>query len=184
MSVMFGEHIPQTITIPDNIREFVGKHDGSVVEIAINDASSNYGYAHMMYTTVKVKKLTKTCWRCGYDEIWNNGPDLEEDWIKRKCKHRHTYGNRRYDTIFSWIENDNCIPLEDAFDIWLSNQPEKWGGNRKDTKDLKRMYFHESKREMISHWRVLENGMFFCSNCGAESDREQKECPRCHCEMK
>lgn len=109
---------PMAITIPKNLAEYIDRHDGACVVVAFNNASAQYGYAHLMHTTVKLELLTRTCNNCGYDEIWH--PELWES----KCL-RHSYGNYRYDTVFAWRAERSDVTLERAFDIWVENQPKQ-----------------------------------------------------------
>lgn len=109
----------QDIHIPDNIAKWIKEHDGVNLSINFNSASADSGYAHMLWHTVQISMLTRTCNRCGYDRLWR--PDDRES----KCQ-RHTYNAWRYDTVFTWSEFQNSTTLEDAFNKWLEAQPDKY----------------------------------------------------------
>ncbi len=103
------------IDIPDNIADYVKTHNGTNLSFNINYATSNEGYAHIIFYTVVLSKLTRTCNRCGYDPLWKPNDD-------NGCK-RHTYNNWRYDDVFVWSKFRNAVSLEKAFDEWLKSQP-------------------------------------------------------------
>lgn len=109
----------QHIDIPDNIAEYIDRHDGVNLNINFNNASADHGYGHMLWHTISISLLTRTCHRCGYDVIWN--PNDSES----KCQ-RHSYNNWRYDDVFIWSEFRNEMTLEEAFDKWLSEQPKRY----------------------------------------------------------
>lgn len=120
--------VQQDIHIPDNIATWINEHNGVNLSINFNNASGDAGYAHVMWYTVEISMLTRTCNRCGYDVIWN--PDDSES----KCI-RHTYNAWRYDTVFAWSAFQNTKSLEDCFDCWLKSQSEKsW-------EPIKKMHF-------------------------------------------
>ena len=102
--------------IPKNIATWIEEHDGVNVSVNFNSASGDYGYGHIIWHSVIISMLTRTCTRCGYDELWK--PDDSES----KCL-RHTYNSYRYDEVFAWSGNDSQIGLEDAFNEWLDKQP-------------------------------------------------------------
>ncbi len=110
----------QDIHIPDNIAKWITQHDGVNLSINFNSASADSGYAHMLWHTVTISMLTRTCNRCGYDTLWN--PDDSES----KCI-RHTYNSWRYDTVFVWSEFQNPLSLEVAFEEWKNKQSDKYG---------------------------------------------------------
>lgn len=105
--------------MPQNIERYLKEHDGVNVAVNFNSASADYGYAHCIHKSVVMSKLTRTCNRCGYDPLWN--PDDTES----KCN-RHSYGAYRYDTVFSFSEEDNPLSLKICFDAWLRAQPEQY----------------------------------------------------------
>ena len=115
------------IEIPKNIQRYIKENDGVNLAININSAAGDYGYAHVIWITYVISKLTRTCNRCGYDVIWN--PDDSES----KCQ-RHTYDAYRYDDVFIYSEKDNDKSLEEAFEEWESQ-------NRNPYKPIKRMTF-------------------------------------------
>lgn len=110
-----NNYVDRTIEIPENVADYIKTHDGTNLEISINAAFADYGYAHILHKAIIISKLTRTCHWCGYDPLWN--PDDSES----KCQ-RHTYDNWRYDPVFAWYPNAG-IGLEEAFDDWLSIQP-------------------------------------------------------------
>lgn len=114
------EHIQQDIHIPDNIAKYLDEHDGVNFSYSINRADGDYGYAHMTWYTAVLSILTRTCIHCGYDHLWHPNDD------DSKCK-RHTYGTWRYDPVFAWSKNDSKLTLEEAFEVWESNQMRPWG---------------------------------------------------------
>ena len=116
--------IIQDIHIPDSIARWIEQHDGVNLSININSASSDYGYAHMVYHTVSISILTRTCNRCGYDPLWN--PDDTDS----KCI-RHTYNSPRYDKVFCWNAFRNPNTLEEAFNHWLELNKERENDWRK-----------------------------------------------------
>ena len=109
--------IIQHIDIPDNIAKYIAEHNGVNLNINVSSTDADYGYAHIIWYTVTLSKLTRTCHRCGYDPVWN--PDDSNS----KCL-RHTYNNWRYDAVFTWGHMGSpSISLEEAFDVWLRSQP-------------------------------------------------------------
>lgn len=109
--------IIQHIDIPDNIAKYIAEHNGVNLNINVNSTDADYEYAHIIWYTVTLSKLTRTCHRCGYDPVWN--PDDSNS----KCL-RHTYNNWRYDTVFAWGHMGNSsLSLEEAFNAWLRSQP-------------------------------------------------------------
>ena len=111
--------IIQHIDIPDNIAEYIEAHDGINLSININNADGDYGYAHVIWYSVVLSRLTRTCNRCGYDPLWKPNDD------DSKCI-RHTYNSWRYDEVFVWSPTGNNLSLEEAFDIWWQSQPTSW----------------------------------------------------------
>lgn len=109
----------QHIDIPDNIADYVERYNGVALNITLNNASADHGYAHVMWYIVRLSMLTRTCHRCGYDVIWN--PDDTDS----KCQ-RHSYDSWRYDDVFVWSAWGSQLSLEEAFDDWLSSQSDKY----------------------------------------------------------
>ena len=120
------------IDIPENIAEYIDRHDGVNLSFHINQADADSGYCHRTFYSVYIKRLTRTCNNCGYDPLWK--PDDDES----KCL-RHTYNSWRYDTVFIWRPDGNHLSLEEAFDIWLKEQPTAWN------QPVKKMIFGEVK---------------------------------------
>lgn len=104
-------------SLPENIASWLVRNDGVNVSINLNNASADYGYGHMIWYTVVISMLTRTCHRCGYDRLWN--PDDSES----KCI-RHSYNSERYDEVFAWSAFGNPLSLDEAFDIWQKEQGE------------------------------------------------------------
>lgn len=107
------------VEMPENMAKYLKEHDGVNVAVNFNSASADYGYAHILHKSVVMSKLTRTCQRCEYDQLWK--PDDAES----KCQ-RHSYGAYRYDTVFAYSEEENPLSLEVCFDAWLEAQPEKY----------------------------------------------------------
>lgn len=107
--------IIQHIDIPDNIAEYIETRDGVNLNININNADGDYGYAHMTWYSVVLSRLTRTCNRCGYDPLWKLNDNS-------KCI-RHTYNSWRYDEVFIWSPTNNELSLEEAFNVWKKSQP-------------------------------------------------------------
>ena len=101
--------------IPKNIIEYLSNHNGCNLQVNLNHADADYGYAHRLLISVVISHLTRTCNRCGFDVIWN--PDDTES----KCG-RHTYGAYRYDEVFAWSPLKCSMTLEEAFNDWLISQ--------------------------------------------------------------
>ncbi|MBQ4361263.1 MAG: hypothetical protein II767_13520 [Proteobacteria bacterium] len=116
---MMIKHFEQHIDIPDNIAEYISKTNGANVAWNINSAFADGEYAHMFWISVVVSRLTRTCNRCGYDPLWQPNDDGS------KCQ-RHTYNSPRYDDVFVWSPEDNNLSLEEAFNVWLTSQPDRW----------------------------------------------------------
>ena len=117
--ILFNDNM-NPLDIPDCIFEFVKQHDGCNLQININSADGFNGYAPLIHYSVYLYMLTKTCNRCGYDPLWT--PEKDEN---STCG-RHTYSNKRYDLVFSWYSlpgNKQPYTLENAFNVWLNNQP-------------------------------------------------------------
>lgn len=124
--------IRQHIDIPDNIAEYVGSHNGCNLSININSTDGLNGYGMIEHFTVELSILTKTCYRCGYDPLWN--PEVDDDLA---CS-RHSYSDQRYDEVFVWRGTEGIqdrIGLEDAFNLWLQAQP------KRPFNPVKRMFF-------------------------------------------
>lgn len=105
----------QDIHIPDNIAEFLAIHNGVNLSINFNSVTADSGYAHMMFHTVIISMITRTCNRCGYDQLWR--PDDSDS----HCS-RHTYNAWHYDNVFVWSDFRNDKSLEDAFEDWKASQ--------------------------------------------------------------
>ncbi len=111
------------VSMLNNIAEFMKEHDGCNISINFNNADGLNGYGHIMWCSVHISMVTRTCQRCGYDPLWH--PDEEQS----KCL-RHTYDSWRYDDVFIWRSmlkegHINISSLERAFDIWLKAQPKQ-----------------------------------------------------------
>ena len=102
--------------LPKNMIDYIRQHNAVNLQINFNHADADYGYGHMIYISVILSHLTRTCNRCGYDEIWN--PDDSES----KCL-RHTYDKPHYDSVFIWNSYKNPWSLRAAFENWLNLQP-------------------------------------------------------------
>ena len=122
---------PNNIRIPENIVNYLDRHNGVVLTISINATDGINGYGHLMQVGYELKKLTRTCHRCGYDPVWR--PDLWEN----HGGGRHTYGSWRYDMVFCYIDNNQELSLEQAFDQWLEKQPTEYEWD----KPMRRMIF-------------------------------------------
>ena len=109
----------QHIDIPDNIAKYVDERDGIALNITLNNAFADDGYAHVHWYFVRLSMLTRTCHHCGYDRLWKPNDD------DSKCI-RHVYDNWRYDDVFVWSDCNNPLSLEEAFDVWLAAQPKSW----------------------------------------------------------
>lgn len=104
------------IAIPANMAEYIRTYHGANLSINFNHVDALNGYGGVLYCTVELSCITRTCRRCGYDLLW------KPDDIDSKCL-RHAYGSWRYDTVFAYSPVDNELSLEDAFAIWLKAQP-------------------------------------------------------------
>lgn len=111
---------PNNIPIPDNISNYIDHHHGVALVVSLNATDAVNGYGHQLHTVYELKHLTRTCHRCGYDEIWH--PEL---WGAHGDG-RHTYGNYRYDTVFRYKQGDKKPTLEQAFNLWLEAQPTEY----------------------------------------------------------
>ncbi len=111
--------IIQDFHIPENIVKYLKENDGVNLAVNWNSAGADYGYAHTIWHNVVITKLTRTCQRCGYDPLW------KPDDTNSKCL-RHSFGEWRYDVIFSWSQEGNDESLEECFDEWMKYQPKKW----------------------------------------------------------
>lgn len=107
------------IEIPDKILDYVRDYDGTNLNVGFNYTTTNCGYGHLFSVSYDLSRLTKTCYRCGYDPLWR--PELWES----KCQ-RHRYNSERYDTVFFWQEGYDK-QLEDCFDEWLAMQEKNKG---------------------------------------------------------
>lgn len=112
-------NIPDAAEIPDNIAKWLTEHNGANFSININSADQMNGYAHIIFYSVIISMLTRTCHNCGYDPIWR--PDDEDS----KCQ-RHSYNNWRYDVVFAYSPRGTKLTLEKAFDKWLDLQPKEY----------------------------------------------------------
>ena len=125
-------NIIQHMDIPQNIYEFISSHNGCNLSININSTDAINGYGHIMWYSVHISMLTRTCNRCGYDPLWR--PNDEQS----KCI-RHTYDNWRYDDVFVWKTMMggymDTQKLEGDFDTWLKAQPTQ------HSQPAKRMFF-------------------------------------------
>lgn len=109
------EAFNDSFTVPDNIAKYATMfHSNVAYNFNVTDGLNGYGI--LCHRSVVVSRLTRTCNRCGYDSLWN------PDDMDSKCG-RHTYGNVRYDPVFVWSETGNPLPLEEAFDDFLKDQP-------------------------------------------------------------
>ena len=106
------------VDIPDIIAEYIGMYHGINLQFNINQVDVVNGYGAAVYPSVKILKYKVACNNCDYDSLWH--PDDSES----KCGH-HTYGTKRYDTIFYWTPLGTDLTLEEAFEIWLKAQPEE-----------------------------------------------------------
>ena len=110
------EKMPESFVIPGNIRSYVESIDGAALVISFCETSGLNGYGSMMMPCVEVKRLTRTCHRCGYDPLWKPNDDDSH------CGH-HSYDGWRYDTVFAWTDIRNSVSLEEAFERFLQAQP-------------------------------------------------------------
>ena len=136
-------NIIQYSYIPNDIFEFLRRHDGCNLSINFNNASTVSGYGHIVWCSVQLSMITRTCCRCGYDPLWH--PDDTES----KCIH-HTYDNQRYDDVFIWKAmlkegRINISSLEKAFNTWLKAQPTQ------NNQPAKLMIFTDDEDMEVSH---------------------------------
>ena len=72
-------NIIQHMDIPQNIYEFISSHNGCNLSININSTDAINGYGHIMWYSVHISMLTRTCNRCGYESAGKSGAD-GHDW--------------------------------------------------------------------------------------------------------
>ncbi len=115
--------MPQ-IEIPQNIIEWCEQSGENFnLQINYNNCVAANGYAQILFPSVRLMMYTRTCHRCGYDEIWN--PIYDTGCASKGC--RHSYGAWRYDTVFQWTPCDTKLTLESAFAQWEEAQPKEEG---------------------------------------------------------
>lgn len=113
---MTRENFTSDFSMPENMKKWIRCHDGVNLSVNWNAASADCGYAHHLFKSVVLSMLTRTCHRCGFDEVWN--PDDSQS----KCQ-RHSYNAWRYDEVFVWADEDNNISLDEAFERWKEANP-------------------------------------------------------------
>lgn len=113
------EILKKSFSIPENIAKYISEHDGVNLSVNYNSAGADDGYSHMIWHTVVMTRITRTCSRCGYDPLWN------PDDTNSKCM-RHSYGAYRYDEVFAWSPIENDETLAQCFDQWIDQQPTRW----------------------------------------------------------
>lgn len=116
--MLMNNAIPYKIVIPQNIVDYLESHNDVALDISFNHVDVLNGYGDFYLEVTSIKRVAQTCYRCGYDTLWN--PDDSES----QCT-RHTLSNERYDDVFVWTPYKCDLCLKDAFDIWLSKQPSK-----------------------------------------------------------